>query len=74
MVRRILLARHATALGRDLPIRIDNFQRLVQLLNEPEEFAKEELKRTSSKQEAALKPVPQKEFPFADQAEVEDDA
>jgi hypothetical protein len=47
MVRRILLARHTSALGRDQPIRIDDVQRLIFLLTEPEEFSKDELAHTS---------------------------
>jgi hypothetical protein len=43
MVRRILLARYTTALGRHNPIRIDNVQRLLFLLNEPDGFVKSEL-------------------------------
>ena len=47
MIRRILLSLYTTALGRDQPIRIDDVQRLIHLLTEPSEFAKQELARTS---------------------------
>ena len=47
MVRRILLARYTTALGRDQPIRIDDVQRLQTLLTEPQDFVKSELARTA---------------------------
>jgi hypothetical protein len=47
MVRRILLSSYTTALGRDQAIRVDDVQRLVHLLTEPEDFAKQELGRTA---------------------------
>jgi serine/threonine protein kinase len=55
MLRRILLAKHQTALGRDQAIRIDDVQRLIFFLTEPNSFAEDELKRTSSKRESAPK-------------------
>lgn len=55
MVRRILLARHTTALGRDQPIRIDDVQRLQFFLTEPGVFVKDELQKTSTKRETAAK-------------------
>jgi hypothetical protein len=72
MIRRILLARHATALGRDVPIRIDDIQRLIFLLSEPADFAKDELKRTSSKRESSAASDPQQKFAFEDQEEDDD--
>jgi hypothetical protein len=60
MVRRILLARYKTALGRDQPIRIDDVERLIFFLTEPEEFVKDELARTSSVRERNDKPDPQR--------------
>ena len=47
MIRRILLSLYTTALGRDQAIRIDDVQRLIHLLTDPEEFAKQELDRTA---------------------------
>jgi tRNA A-37 threonylcarbamoyl transferase component Bud32 len=47
MIRRILLAQYTTALGRDMPIRIDDVQRLVFFLTEPAEFVKNEWAHTS---------------------------
>lgn len=49
MVRRILLARFGTALGRDTPIKIDGLEKLRQLLTEPSKFAEEELGKTGSR-------------------------
>jgi serine/threonine protein kinase len=46
MIRRILLPRHGSALGRHYPIRIDDCQRLLTLLSDPEEFVKSELAKT----------------------------
>ena len=60
MVRRILLTRHTTALGRDQAICIDDVQRLVYFLTEPSEFVKKELDRTSATRTA--KPDPQRVF------------
>lgn len=50
MVRRILLARYSSALGRDVPLRIDDVQRLVFLLTDPNGFVQDELSRTSPPQ------------------------
>jgi serine/threonine protein kinase len=47
MIRRILLSSYTTALGRDQSIRIDDVQRLIHLLTEPTEFARQELGRTA---------------------------
>ena len=60
MIRRILLAKYTTALGRDLPIRIDDVQRLLSFLTEPLFFVEAELERTSSMlaAEAAQKRLP----------------
>ncbi len=49
MIRRILLAKYTTALGRDMAIRIDDVQRLVFFLTDPHGFVKDELERTSSR-------------------------
>ncbi|HET6327487.1 MAG TPA: protein kinase [Planctomycetaceae bacterium] len=48
MVRRILLARYDAPLGRDVPIRIDDLERLRTLLTEPKQFAESELARTNA--------------------------
>jgi Cdc6-like AAA superfamily ATPase/tRNA A-37 threonylcarbamoyl transferase component Bud32 len=58
MLRRILLAIHTTALGRDQPIRIDDVQRLVYLLTEPAKFVDDELERTSSRSAMAEQSKP----------------
>lgn len=47
MVRRILLARYDAPLGRDVPIRIDDLERLRTLLTDPRQFADSELRRTN---------------------------
>ncbi len=52
MVRRILLARYTTALGRDMPIRIDDMERMSHLLNEPQSFVEDELGKMSKRVEA----------------------
>lgn len=71
MIRRILLARHATALGRDVPIRIDDIERLIFFLSEPSEFVRDELNRTSSKRESAEAIDPQQKFAFGNEKEGE---
>ncbi|WP_373653579.1 hypothetical protein [Schlesneria sp. DSM 10557] len=43
MIRRILLARYTTVLGRHRPIRIDDVQRLMWLLTDPADFVTNEL-------------------------------
>jgi len=43
MIRRILLARYTSALGRHRPIRIDDVQRLMWLLTDPQSFVLNEL-------------------------------
>jgi hypothetical protein len=43
MVRRILLAKYTTALGRDEAIKIDDEQRLLFLLTDPARFVDNEL-------------------------------
>ena len=50
MIRRILLARYTGALGRDLPIKIDDVQRLQFFLTEPGEFVSRELSSSTSTQ------------------------
>lgn len=42
-IRRILLAKYNTPLGRKDPIKIDDYQRLLSLLTNPETFAKAEI-------------------------------
>ncbi len=49
MLRRILLAKHTTALGRQTAIKIEDVQRLLFLLQEPQAFAEDELRRMSVK-------------------------
>lgn len=44
-VRRILLARYGSPLGRHTPVRIDDFESMRFLLTEPREFVKHELER-----------------------------
>jgi serine/threonine protein kinase len=56
MLRRILLARYGSALGRDQPIRIDDVQRLQCLLTEPAQFAESELRKTGSERQLDLFP------------------
>jgi hypothetical protein len=48
MLRRILLARYPTALGRHTPIKFDDVERLKHLLTDPRSFAIAELDRTGS--------------------------
>lgn len=49
VISRILLAKYVTALGRDVPIKIDDCMRLLTLLTDPEEFAKSEVERLGSR-------------------------
>ncbi|MGN6552751.1 MAG: ORC-CDC6 family AAA ATPase [Verrucomicrobiota bacterium] len=58
-VRRILLVRYQAPLGRRDPIKMDNLQRLLHLLQEPEQFAKAELNRDGTKPK-----VPQPDNPL----------
>jgi tRNA A-37 threonylcarbamoyl transferase component Bud32/energy-coupling factor transporter ATP-binding protein EcfA2 len=66
MIRRILLARYTTALGRDVPIRIDDVQRLVFFLTEPTQFVKNELEATSSSHTTVAGQPAQKHLPGFD--------
>jgi len=68
MVRRILLALYTTALGRHHPIRIDDVQRLLWLLQEPGEFVKDELNNTA-RTDAGRGLHEQREFGFPDAGE-----
>ena len=63
MIRRILLAQYTTALGRDMPIRIDDVQRLVFFLTEPTQFVENELEQTSKTASAAAEAPPERFLP-----------
>lgn len=65
MLRRILLARYPTALGRHTPIRVDDVERLKHLLTDPSTFVTAEVARTGVNSTADLRSsMTQSEFPF----------
>jgi len=57
-VRRILLVRYRSPLGRRDPIKMDNVQKLLHLLQEPDAFARAELNRDGIKVKPTKPPKP----------------